>query len=317
MNILSLCDGMSCGQIALSQLNIPIDNYYASQIKSIAIKVTKNNFPNTIFIGDVNKIFYKNGILFTEMGEYETQIDLVMFGSPCQTFSVAMKKELRIGLQDKKKSGLFLECYRILKEVNPKYFFVENVGSMKKEDEKALTSLLDVSPICIDAADFSPCHRKRLYWTNLSYKPLPKEKKTLNDILQTGYSPKENGRCLLVSDSRPLTTPIKMFYRWYAKRFSNLIFLSEEHYNQCKDYFDNNFDKTVSAKTIDNFELDTFIFNNLRYLSALEEERIQGVPEGYTNCLTEKEAKDVLGDGWQIDVIKDFFNSLTFIRDQI
>lgn len=123
---------MSCGRLAFEKAGIHVEKYFASEIKDIAIKVTMNNFPNTIQIGDVNKVFYENGVLHTENGDFETPIDIVIFGSPCQTFSVAMKAELRVGLENKEKSGLFLECYRILKEINPKFFFMENVSRMKK-----------------------------------------------------------------------------------------------------------------------------------------------------------------------------------------
>lgn len=171
MNVLSLCDGMSCGQIALEQVGIKVDKYFASEIKPIAIKVTKYNYPNTIHIGDVNKISYNNGVLYTESGNYETSIDMVIFGSPCQSFSVAMETSKRIGLEDKQRSGLFLECYRILKEVNPKYFFVENVASMKDKDRDFISTLLGVKPIKIDSSNFSPCYRKRYYWTNITNTP--------------------------------------------------------------------------------------------------------------------------------------------------
>ena len=106
---------MSCGHIALDRAGIKVDQYFAAEIKNIAKKVTKANYPETIHIGDVNKIRYKNGILYTENGNYNVgHIDMVIFGSPCQTFSIAMKTELRVGLEDKEKSGLFLECHRIL-----------------------------------------------------------------------------------------------------------------------------------------------------------------------------------------------------------
>ena len=117
---------MSCGHIALDRAGFEVENYFAAEIKEIAIKVTKDNYPKTIHIGDVNKITYKDGILYTEVGDFKTDIDLVMFGSPCQSFSIAMKTEHRVGLEDKEKSGLFLECYRILKEVSPKYFLTCN-----------------------------------------------------------------------------------------------------------------------------------------------------------------------------------------------
>lgn len=115
ITVLSLCDGMSCGQIALQKAGIEVEKYYASEIKDIAIKVTKHNFPNTIHIGDVRKVSYSNGYLKTEFGNFQTDIDIVIFGSPCQSFSIAMKTDKRTGLKDKEKSGLFLECYRILK----------------------------------------------------------------------------------------------------------------------------------------------------------------------------------------------------------
>jgi len=84
MKVLSLCDGMSCGQIALQRLGIPVEEYYASEIKDIAIKVTMANYPDTIQIGDVRNVRYEDGVLHTENGDYNVgKIDLVMFGSPC------------------------------------------------------------------------------------------------------------------------------------------------------------------------------------------------------------------------------------------
>lgn len=310
MNVLSLCDGMSCGQIALKECGITIDKYFAAEIKEIGIEVTKANFPSTIFIGDVNKISYKNGVLYTENGEYPCEIDLVMFGSPCQTFSACMKKELRNGLKNKEKSGLFLECHRILQEVNPKWFFIENVASMKKEDRNTLSGMIGREPYNIDAADFSPCHRKRLYWTNIPFTLKDKSNITLNDILCTGYSPRQKGTCLLVSDARPLRDPIKMFFRYEKHSITNLIFIDEKHYLHCKEYYYSKYSKQTAAKDLDVTDPDNKVFNGLRYLSQEELEKVQGVPTGYTKCLTRNQAADVLGDGWQIDVIKMFFNNL-------
>lgn len=161
LNVLSLCDGMSCGHIALDREGVKVNKYFAAEIKDIAVKVTKENYPNTIHIGNVNNISYKDGILHTEIGEFETDIDIVMFGSPCQTFSIACKTDKRIGLEDKNKSGLFLQCYRILKEVNPKYFFMENVASMKNDDKDFITKLMGVEPYLINADIVSPALRKR------------------------------------------------------------------------------------------------------------------------------------------------------------
>lgn len=127
MIVLSLFDGMSCGQIALKELGIIPEKYYASEIKPHAIKVTKANFPNTIHIGDVRKVFYKDGVLETENGVFEVgKIDLLIGGSPCQDLSGMNKNQ--IGLAGDK-SSLFWEYARIKKETLPYFFMLENVDS--------------------------------------------------------------------------------------------------------------------------------------------------------------------------------------------
>lgn len=302
MKVLSLCDGMSCGQLALKKLGIPIEAYYAAEIKDVAIKVTLDNFPNTIEIGDVNQVSYKDGILTTENGDLQVgQIDLVMFGSPCQTFSLAMITEHRVGLEDKEKSGLFYECYRILQEVKPKYFLMENVRSMKDKDRDFISQMMGVEPIMIDSALIAPAMRKRYYWTNIEGVEQPKKKDIpLQSILTSGYTERQKARCLTVSDSRPLTTSVKMFHRFYYKGFNTLVFKDRQHYLNCKQYYDDNY-KGMAAKDIPVDETD--VFDGMRYLNQLELERCQTVPEGYTKILTRNEAADVLGDGWTVDVI--------------
>jgi DNA-cytosine methyltransferase len=111
MNVLSLFDGMSCGQIALNRAGIKYDNYFASEIKPHAIKVTQHNYPNTIQLGDVRNI----------KAEDLPKIDLLIGGSPCQDFSIANKD--RTGLNGEK-SSLFFEYLRLLKELKPKYFLL-------------------------------------------------------------------------------------------------------------------------------------------------------------------------------------------------
>ena len=280
MNILSLCDGMSCCHIALDRAGIPVDKYFAAEIKDIGIKVTKANYPDTIHIGDVNKITYKDGTLYTENGNYKVKIDMVAFGSPCQSFSQAMKADMRIGLADKVRSGLFLECYRILKEVNPKWFLLENVGSMRKEDQQFLTECMGVEPIRINSSLVCSALRDRLYWTNIPNVTKPEDKGIkLQNILTSGYTDRDKARALLVSDSRPLVSKDKMLHRY--KKFTTIVW--EE---KCND-------------------------DSIRYLNQTELERCQTVPEGYTSCLTKNEAANVLGDGWTIDVIAHIFSGLT------
>ena len=276
MKVLSLCDGMSCGHIALDKAGIKVDEYYAAEIKKIGIKVTKENYPNTIHIGDVNKIQFKDGVLFTEEGNFEVgHIDLVMFGSPCQTFSIAMKKELRVGMQNMEKSGLFLECYRVLKEVNPTYFLMENVGTMKNEDRDFITYLMGVEPVFINSSLVSAQLRRRYYWTNIPNVTVPEDKGIeLKDVITSGFVDKKKARALVVSESRPLTDRKRMMHRYKTTGMLTLVF-----------------------EDLDDKE------NTCRIFNQTELERLQTVPEGYTKCLTRNEAADVLGDGWTVDVI--------------
>ena len=300
---------MSCGQIALERARIKVDEYYAAEIKEIGIKVTKANYPNTIHIGDVNKISYKDGVLYTEVGNFNVgKIDLVIFGSPCQTFSIAMKTNLRVGLEDKEKSGLFLECHRILKEVNPTYFLMENVASMKNDDRDIISQMMGVQPLRVNSEIIAPALRDRYYWTNIpNIAPIERKNIRMQDILTDGYTDREKGHCLRVVDCRPQTTPVKMFHRYYYKGFGNLIFKNREQYEACAKYYDSHY-RGMKAKDIPIHE--TNIFDGVRFLNQIELERCQTVPEGYTKCLTRNEAADVLGDGWTVDVIAYIFKGL-------
>ena len=150
-NVLSLFDGMSCGQIALNRAGITYDNYYASEIDKHAIKVTQHNYPNTIQLGDVTKI--KSSDL--------PKIDLLIGGSPCQGFSFS-GKQLNF---DDPRSKLFFEFVRLVKECQPKYWLLENVV-MKKEFEKVITEQLGVEPVKINSSLVSAQNRVRLYWAN-------------------------------------------------------------------------------------------------------------------------------------------------------
>lgn len=313
LNVLSLCDGMSCGHIALDKAGIKVNKYYAAEIKDTAVKVTQYNYPNTVQIGDVNKISYTDGVLYTENGNFDVDIDMVIFGSPCQSFSIAMKTEHRTGMLNEKKSGLFLECHRILKEIDPKYFLMENVASMKNEDRDFITELMEVAPIMIDSQLVSPAIRKRYYWTSIPNVTQPKKTDiSFQSVLTDGYTERKKARCLTTTESRPLSTPIKMFHRHYTTGFWNLIFKSKQHYEACVNEYNNitGGKRKMSAKEIDEKNIKTDVFNGVRYMKKLEMERCQTVPEGYTKCLTRNEAADVLGDGWTIDVIAHIFKGL-------
>jgi site-specific DNA-cytosine methylase len=313
MNVLSLCDGLSCGNMALEKVGIKADAYFASEIKPIAIKTTEKNFPFVVQVGDVKNISYENGVLHTEKGDYKINFDLVIFGSPCQSFSRAMRTERRIGLEDKEKSGLFLECHRVLQEVQPKYFLMENVV-MKKEDEEIITELMGVSPCKINSKQLTAQMRERLYWTNIPITELPTKDVKVNDILTDGYYPYEKARCLMKNDSHGYYngcnwTPSKRFYRWYYKSFSTMIFPSEQDFKKCQQEYERIVgDKKPSASLFDNYSGD--IFNNARYLWKEERARLQTIPEKYIKDLSEKDASDLIGDGWTVDVIAHIFKGL-------
>lgn len=311
LKVLSLCDGMSCGQIGFEKAGIIIDKYYASEIKQVGIKVTKDNYPNTIHIGDLTKIKYENGILKTEIGNFKEEFDIVIFGSPCQTFSIACKTDKRIGLEDDMKSGLFFECHRILEEVNPKYFLMENVASMRKDDIEFVTEFMGVKPIRLNASTVLPALRDRLFWTNISVSEILNKKNIfLNDILENGWSDREKARCLAVIDSRPNKTPVKMFHRYYSTGFTTLIFQNENHYNECVKEYERltGGKRKITAKELDNYSGS--VFDGVRYMTKTEREKCHGIPTGYTKNLTENEAADVIGDGWAIDVIAHIFSSI-------
>ena len=183
MNVLSLFDGMSCGQQALQRAGIKVDNYFASEIDKYAIQVAQKNFPNTIELGNVNRIDTKD--LLEWCGKLKSKgIDLLMGGSPCQGFSFA-GGQLAF---DDPRSKLFFEFVRIKEELQPKYFLLENV-KMKQEFQDVITKYMGVEPIEINSSLFSAQNRRRLYWTNIPVDMDIKDKGlVLKDILQTDHN---------------------------------------------------------------------------------------------------------------------------------
>jgi len=151
--VLSLFDGISCGRIALERAGIQFKEYYASEIDKYAIQVSETNYPDIIRLGDITKLD----------GKSLPEIDLLIGGSPCQSFSRAGDNSGFDG-----KSGLFYEYVRVLRDVNPRYFLLENVV-MKKKLENHISDLLGVAPVMIDSTMFSAQKRQRLYWTNIPF----------------------------------------------------------------------------------------------------------------------------------------------------
>ena len=325
MNVLSLCDGMSCGLLALDRAGIEVEHYFSAEIKPMALKLQryhyidgKSDYKNlcTTFtqIGDVNKISYKDGRLNWENGSSNEPIDLVCFGSPCQSFSRAMREERRVGLEDKVRSGLFLECARILKEVNPKYFLMENVV-MRKEDEAVITSMLGVEPVRINSSLVTAQLRDRLYWTNIPGVKVPADKGIkLQDVIIGGYVPVEKARCLTACDSHGFYNgcnwkATSRFHRFYYKCFTTMIFPTKKDFETVLAITEKiRAGRTSRAEFYD--DCDPEPFKKARYLWKGERARLQTVPEDYVEPLTELESADMLGDGWTVDVIADIFKGM-------
>lgn len=282
MNVLSLFDGISCGQIALERAGIKIDNYYSSEIDNNAIKVTQHNYPNTIQIGDVTKIKYKDNKLYTEKGIYENKIDLLIGGSPCQGFSNAGKM---LNFKDER-SMLFFEYVRLLNEVKPKYFLLENV-KMKKEWQDIITRYLGVEPVEINSSLVSGQNRARLYWTNIPNIKQPQDKKIMfKDIIS--------------KDRKWFPLLPWCFKKWGDKIKLDTLRTLED---------DKSFCVTTSKTHSKNYYLNREK-NMMTKLNADEVELLQTIPIGYTSILAETQRFKSIGNAWTVDVIAHIFKEL-------
>tara|TARA_B110000208_G_scaffold74473_1_gene95775 strand:+ start:591 stop:1403 length:813 start_codon:yes stop_codon:yes gene_type:complete len=269
MNVLSLFDGMSCGQIALNKLGIKYDNYFASEIDKYAIQVTQKNYPNTKQIGDVTKIKYSAN----------HKIDLMYGGSPCQSFSVAGDGSGFDG-----KSKLFWEFVRVLKEVKPTYFLLENV-IMKKEWEQVITDALGVQPIEIVSDKFVPQKRRRLYWTNI---PNIKQPKQVNYNVNDFFD----------GDGFPSSCDIKRNFK--KKKVFNT--LTATYYRGIRG------SSRPAVSTKEGFLDDDRGAH--RMLTPNECEALQTVPKNYTDCVSKTQRYKMLGNGWTVDVIAHIFKNI-------
>jgi len=329
LNVLSLFDGISCGRVALERAGIKINKYYASEIDKNAIQITQKNYPDTIQIGDVTKFLVNDFIIDRNIGT-QPKIDLLIGGSPCTGFSIAGKQ---LNFNDPG-SKLFFEFVRILKEVKPKYFLLENVR-MKKEWQDIISKELGVEPININSKLVSAQLRNRFYWTNIPRIEQPKDKGiVLKDILENGFTDRKKARCILESESRPLKNTARMLRRYMQTGFTTLIYKNEELFLKVKNAtkkgyilvkdnqgVDLSFPTSRTRRgrlmgdklhTITKTLNEYFLFKDreLRYFTQTELERCQTLPDGYTEGLTRNQAASVIGNGWTVDVLAHIFKSI-------
>ena len=330
MNVLSLFDGLSDGQIALKRAGIEYDNYFASEIDKYAIQITQKNYPDTIQLGDIKKI----------KGCDLPKIDFLIGGSPCQGFSFAGKQ---LNFNDPR-SKLFFEFVRLLDECKPKYFLLENV-KMKKEYKQIITNVLGIEPIELNSALVSAQNRKRLYWTNIQGIKPPEDKRIyLKDILQPenevedkyyilntkhgfkGLDVEKKAKTLRCSTGRSLTDKhnydvIKLSIKGHPKQNKNkgscltggghsggnhsdmdiLCIIQKSHGFNKGGVF-----KDKSPTLLSNsWEHNNHIYNGckLRRLTPIECERLQTIEDDYTEGVSNTQRYKMLGNGFTVDVI--------------
>ena len=330
MNVLSLFDGMSCGQLALQRAGIQVENYFAAEIDKYAIKVTQANFPGTVQLGDVTAID----------PDSLPDIDILIGGSPCQGFSFA-GKQLNF---DDPRSKLFWEYVRLLKALKPKYFLLENV-KMKKESMDVITEALGVEPVFINSRLFSAQNRPRMYWTNIPF-DVPTQDKgiVLRDILEpeveekyyagkklresymggNQLNPKYKSQCNTIypTDGKFATlcagTHGYSFGYVPAPSPDGLILVGDAGISDKYSYVNRVYHpdgKGPSLVSSDGGHLQPKISDNTttyRKLTPLECERLQTVPEGYTNKgISDTQRYKMLGNGWTVDVVSHIMKGLT------
>jgi DNA (cytosine-5)-methyltransferase 3A len=304
INVLSLFDGMSSGRIALERARIPVDKYFASEIDKYAIQVTMKNYPDTIKLCDV-----------TNWRDWDLpKIDLLIGGSPCQGFSRSGK-----GLNfDDPRSKLFFEYVDIKNSLRPKYFLLENV-KMKKEYQDIISEYLEVEPIKINSSLVSAQNRERLYWTNIPNITQPEDKGILlKDIIEYDVFEydRKNGIGKQLYKSIPLLASDWRGLNRNQKQNAICIQVGEANlkgHDIIKRVYSIE-GKSPTLTTMGGGHREPKIALDemqWRALTPLEMERLQTVPDNYTEGVSNTQRKKMLGNGWTVDVIA---HILSFIK---
>lgn len=309
MKVLSLFDGISCARVALDRAGIKVDTYYASEIDKYAIQVSQKNYPGIVRIGDVTTVSKYVTLGITRDVDYVlNDIDLLIGGSPCQDLSIAKKN--RKGL-DGERSGLFWEYVRILKEVKPKYFILENVASMPKEAKEIISEALGVQPIMINAALVSAQNRKRLFWTNIPGVVQPTDREIyLQDILESGENAVQKNSWKY-KEGKP------RFYEGKCPTLSANMGTAGGHVPYAvpdKSYcIDANYHKGANWEQYTKKKRRQLVIDDgdLRKLTPIECERLQGLPDNYTEGVSNTQRYKCLGNAFNVDVVA---HILSFIK---
>ena len=325
MKVLSLFDGISCARVALERVGLKVDAYYASEIDANAIKVSTKNYPDIQHIGDVKSV------------QKVDDVDLLIAGSPCQDLSISKKG--RLGLKGER-SGLFWEWVRVWKAVKPKWWVLENVASMPRGDRDTITAELGVEPVMFDASLVSAQSRKRLFWTNIPFE-LPADRNIqLKDILQPPAQVDE--RMIMKNKSFTLTSsyakvsasPAQIEYSVKRKQRTMVkvgYFGTDAQANRIYD--PDGKSATLSAngggmgaktglyrvgtpagdvgeagERVGPEVKNTLV--RIRKLTPVECERLQSLPDNYTEGIAMTNRYKVLGNAFNVQVIAHILGSL-------
>lgn len=306
MKVLSLFDGISCARVALERAGIPVELYYASEIDKYAIQISEKNWSDIIHFYDVRSIATN----WKEIEVLYKDLDLLIGGSPCQDLSIAKKN--RKGL-DGERSGLFWEYVRILREVKPKYFILENVASMSKEAKDIITKELGVEPIMINATLVSAQNRKRLFWTNIPNVTQPEDRGILlKDILECGTDTNT-----LITFRHRIKEPVRITNTGKSPTIlsawgtgGNNVPYVDRNKTYCLDanYFKGTSEKHYKEKGVRQI---VYQGREIRKLTPIECERLQGLPDNYTEGVSNTQRYKALGNAFNVDVVA---HILSFIK---
>lgn len=305
MRVLGLFDGIACGKVALNELGINTEKYYSSEINQHSIKVSKKNHSDIEHIGDVKKVRIPKGY----------NIDLLIAGSPCQGFSFAGRQ---LNFEDPR-SKLFFEFVRILKECrryNPNVLFMLENVVMLKEHEKVITDILEVNPILIDSALLSAQMRKRLYWTNIENIEQPSNNNLfIKDILDEDVHDSDNtyykGGFRNYLNDKKITSFLSCNNKEVIVSSEKTYLANERRISKTKGLLEKSTCLTLSSTSIaGSGGVGLFVNNRHRKINRLECERLQGLPDGYTNSVSENQGIQQCGNGWNIPTIKHILKSL-------